>query len=181
MYEYILGVLTSYADGFPVQAEDPIRQVRGGGVPVPMALVPSVLGGMICSYSFTSVACKPYLHEGGRPACLVCDREEVVIGPANEVYDWMNFIKQRCAAMVLLVSGPMLELGSRKGGCTRGVVLGTSQYRVRWSGKTGPTTPLEKGQLGLVRRRKDTNNQPRIRGNRMKLESCSEKEMKIFA
>jgi hypothetical protein len=131
MYKYILGVLTSYAECSPVQGEDPIRKVRGGGVPVPMALVPSVLGGMICSYSFTSVACKPYLHEGGRPACLVCDREEVVIGPANEVYDWMNFIKQRCAAMVLLVSGPMLELGSRKGGCTRGVVLGTSQYRVR--------------------------------------------------
>ena len=75
MYEYILGVLTSYADGSPVQAEDPIRQEqavallscrleRGGGIPVPMALVPSVLGGMICSYSFTSVACKPYLHEG---------------------------------------------------------------------------------------------------------------------
>ena len=65
--------MTSYPDGFPVQAEDPIRQEqavallscrleRGGGIPVPMAWVPSVLGGTICSYSFTSVACKSYLH-----------------------------------------------------------------------------------------------------------------------
>ena len=48
MYEYILGVETSYADGSPVQAEDPIRQEkavallpcrleRGGGIPAPMA------------------------------------------------------------------------------------------------------------------------------------------------
>ena len=48
MYKYILGVVTSYADGSPVQAEDPIRQEqavallscrleRGGGIPVPMA------------------------------------------------------------------------------------------------------------------------------------------------
>jgi hypothetical protein len=97
MYEYILGVLTSYADGFPVQSEDPIRQEqavallscrleRGGGIPAPMALVPSVLGGMICSYSFTSVACETYLHEGGRPPWFVCDREEVVIGAANQCY-----------------------------------------------------------------------------------------------
>jgi hypothetical protein len=97
MYEYILGVVTSYAGGSLVQAEDPIRQeqavallscrlVRGGGIPAPMAWVPSVLGGMICSYSFTSVACKPNLHEGGRPACLVYDREEVVIGAANHCY-----------------------------------------------------------------------------------------------
>jgi len=127
MYEYILGVLTSYAVGSLVQAEDPIRQeqavallscrlVRGGGIPVPMAWVPSVLGGMICSYSFTSVACETYLHEGGRPASLDCDREEVVIGPANVVYDWMNFIKQRCTAMVLRVSSPVLKCGLREGG-----------------------------------------------------------------
>jgi len=56
MYEYILGVVTSYAGGSLVQAEDPIRQEqavallscrleRGGGIPVPMAWVPSVLGG----------------------------------------------------------------------------------------------------------------------------------------
>jgi hypothetical protein len=98
MYKYILGVLTSYVDGFPVQAEDPIRQEqavallscrleRGGGIPVPMAWVHSVLGGMICSYSFMSVACEPNLHEGGRPACLFCGREEVVIGPANHCYN----------------------------------------------------------------------------------------------
>ena len=98
MYEYILGVLTSYADGFPVQSEDPIRQEqavallscrleRGGGIPAPTAWDPSVLGGTISSYSFMSVACGPNLHEGGRPACLVCDREEVVIGPANHCYN----------------------------------------------------------------------------------------------
>jgi len=97
MYKYILGVVTSYADGSPVQAEDPIRQEqavallscrleRGGGVPVPMALVPAVLGCMICSYSFTSVSCEPKLHEAGRPSSFVCDREEVVIGPAKHGY-----------------------------------------------------------------------------------------------
>jgi hypothetical protein len=116
MYKYILGVETSYADGSPVQAEDPIRQERGGGVPVPMALVPSVLGGMICSYSFTSVACKPYLHEGGRPACLVCDREEVVIGPANHCYTWVTSTKECYTTMVLRVSSSVPKCGLRKGG-----------------------------------------------------------------
>jgi hypothetical protein len=98
MYEYILGVLTSYAVGSLVQAEDPIRQeqavallscrlVRGGGIPVPMAWVPSVLGGMICSFSFTSVACKPDLHEAWRPSWFVYYGEEAVIGPANHGYD----------------------------------------------------------------------------------------------
>jgi hypothetical protein len=54
MYKYILGVVTSYADGSLVQAEDPIRQEmavallpcrleRGGGIPVPMAWVPQCL------------------------------------------------------------------------------------------------------------------------------------------
>jgi hypothetical protein len=54
MYEYILGLLTSYADGSLVQAEDPIRQEqavallsrrleRVGGIPVPMAWVPQSL------------------------------------------------------------------------------------------------------------------------------------------
>ena len=97
VYQHILGVLTSYADGSPVQAEDPIRQEqavalpscrleRGGGVPVPMALVPSVLGGMICSYSFTSVSCEPKLYEAGRPSSFVSDREEVVIGLAKHGY-----------------------------------------------------------------------------------------------
>ena len=64
MYEYILGVETSYADGSLVQAIALLscRLERGGGIPVPMAWVPSLLGGMICSFSFTSVACKPYLH-----------------------------------------------------------------------------------------------------------------------
>ena len=48
MYEYILGVEASYADGSLVQGEDPIRKEqavallscrleRGGGIPVPMA------------------------------------------------------------------------------------------------------------------------------------------------
>jgi hypothetical protein len=56
-----------------VQAEDPGRQEqavallscrleRGGGIPVLMAWVPSELCGMICSYSFTSVACEPKWH-----------------------------------------------------------------------------------------------------------------------
>jgi hypothetical protein len=127
MYEYILGVVTSYAGGSLVQAEDPIRQEqavallscrleRGGGIPVPMALVPSALGGMICSYSFTSVACKPNLHEGGRPACLVCDCEEVVIGRANHCYTWATNIKECPTTMVLRVSSPVLKCGLRKGG-----------------------------------------------------------------
>ena len=97
--------MTSYPDGFPVQAEDPIRQEqavallscrleRGGGILIRMAWVPSVLGGMICSYSFTSVACEPNLHEGGRAACLVCDCEEVVIGPANHCHIWVTSTKE---------------------------------------------------------------------------------------
>jgi len=127
MYEYILGVVTSYAGGSLVQAEDPIRQEqavallscrleRGGGIPVPMAWVPSVLGGMICSYSITSVAFEPYLHEDGRPACLVCDREEVVIGRANHCYTWATNIKECPTTMVLRVSSPVLKCGLRKGG-----------------------------------------------------------------
>lgn len=116
MYKYILGVVTGYAGNSLVQAEDPIRQDRGGGVPVPMALVPSVLGGMICSYSFTSVACKPYLYEGGRPACLVCDREEVVIGPANHCYTWVTSTKECYTTMVLRVSSSVPKCGLRKGG-----------------------------------------------------------------
>ena len=94
---------------------------------VPIALVLSVLGGMICSYSFTSVACEAYLHEAGRPSWFVFVCEEVVIGPANPAYVWVTCTKELCTKMVLRVSGPMLKRGSRKGGCTRGVVLGTSQ------------------------------------------------------
>jgi hypothetical protein len=139
MYEYILGVETSYADGSLVQGEDPIRQEqavallscrleRGGGILVPMVWVPSVLGGMICSYSFTSVACETYLHEGGRPASLDCDREEVVIGPANHCYTWMTNTKDCPTKMVLRVSSPVLKCGLRKGGgCTRWFVLGSVQ------------------------------------------------------
>jgi hypothetical protein len=96
-----------------------------------MGLVPSVLGGMICSNAFTSVACVLHLHEAGRPSWFVCDREEVVIGPANYAYVWVTCTKERCTAMVLHVSGSMLELGSRKGLCTRGEVCGTSQNNVR--------------------------------------------------
>jgi len=64
MYEYILGVVASYAEGSPEQAVALLscRLERGGGIPVALAWVPSLLGGMICSFSFTSVACKPYLH-----------------------------------------------------------------------------------------------------------------------
>ena len=69
-------------------------------MPVPMALVPSVLGGMIYSYSFTSVACEAYLHVAGRPSWFVCVREEVVIGTANYVYAWESGTKERCTAMV---------------------------------------------------------------------------------
>jgi len=111
MYEYILGVVTGYVGNSLVQAEGPVRQEqavallscrleRGGGIPVLMAWVPSVLGGMICSYSFTSVACEPNLHEGGRPAFLVCDREEVVVGPANHAYNWIICAKECCTTMV---------------------------------------------------------------------------------
>jgi hypothetical protein len=127
MYEYILGVVTGYVGNSLVQAEGPVRQEqavallscrleRGGGIPVPMAWVPSVLGGMICSFSFTSVACEPNLHEGGRPACLVCDREEVVIGATKHCYTWMNNTKECPTTMVLRVSSPVLKFGLRKGG-----------------------------------------------------------------
>lgn len=66
----------------------------------------------------------------GQPSWFVCDREEVVIGPANHGYNWVTCTKERCTAMVLRKSSPMLKRGSRKGGCTRGVVFGTSQERV---------------------------------------------------
>ena len=69
-------------------------------MPVPMALVPTVLGGMICGYSFMFVACEPNLHEAWKPSWFVCDREEVVIGPANHVYAWESGTKERCTAMV---------------------------------------------------------------------------------
>jgi len=118
--------MTSYAYGSPVQAGDTIRQEmadallascleRGGGIPVPMAWVPSVLGGMICRYSFTSVACVPNLHEAGRPPWFVCDREEGVIGPANHADAWVTCTKERCTAVVIRVFSTMLKRGSRKG------------------------------------------------------------------
>ena len=44
------------------------RLERGGGIRVTIALVPSVLGGMIYSYSFMSMACKPNLHEAWKPS-----------------------------------------------------------------------------------------------------------------
>ncbi len=116
MYEYILGVVTTNVGNSLLHAVGPVRQERGGGIPVPMAWVPSVLGGMICSYSFTSVAFGPNLHEGGRPACLVCDREEVVIGAAKHCYNWVTNTKECPTTMVLRVSSPVLKCGLRKGG-----------------------------------------------------------------
>jgi len=107
--------VTGYVGNSLVHAVGPVRQEqavallscrleRGGGIPVPMALVPSVLGGMICSFSFTSVACEPNLHEGGRPAWFVYSDEEVVVGPANHGYNWVTCNKDHYTAMVLLLS-----------------------------------------------------------------------------
>jgi hypothetical protein len=53
--------------------------------------------------------------------------EQVVIGPVNHAYSWVAFDKEPCTAMILRVSSPMQQRGSREGGDTRGVVLGTSR------------------------------------------------------
>ena len=49
------------------------------------------------------------------PSKFVCVREEVVIGPANPAYVWVSCTKERCTAMVLSISRPVLTRGSRKG------------------------------------------------------------------
>jgi hypothetical protein len=61
--------------------------------------------------------------------------EHVVIGPANHAYTSVAFAKEHCGAMVLLLSSPMPQRGSRKGEGSWGVVLGTSQLRVRMTGQ----------------------------------------------
>ena len=78
--------------------------------------IPLVLGGMISSYSFTAVACGPNLNEPGYPSWFVCHREQVVIEPANHAFAWVACIKERCTAMVLRVSIPIMQPGSLKGG-----------------------------------------------------------------
>jgi hypothetical protein len=53
---------------------------------------------------------------GRGPSWFVCDREEVVIGPANHCYIWVTSNKERYTAMILRVSIPELKCGLRKGG-----------------------------------------------------------------
>jgi hypothetical protein len=40
----------------------------------------------------------------------------MVVGPANHDYVWVAFAKEHCTAMVLLISSPMPQRGSRKCG-----------------------------------------------------------------
>jgi hypothetical protein len=49
------------------------------------------------------------------PSWFVCDRDEVVIGPANPAYARVSCTKERCTPMVLSISRPVLTRGSRKG------------------------------------------------------------------
>ena len=42
--------------------------------------------------------------------------EHLVIGPANHAYFWVAFAKEHCTEMVLLISSPMPQRGSRKCG-----------------------------------------------------------------
>ena len=42
--------------------------------------------------------------------------EQLVIGPVNHAYSSVAFDKEPCTAMILRVSSPMQQRGSRKGG-----------------------------------------------------------------
>ena len=42
--------------------------------------------------------------------------EQLVIGSVNYAYSWVAFDKEPCTAMILRVSSPMQQRGSRKGG-----------------------------------------------------------------
>ena len=88
-----------------------------------MALVPSVLGGMICGYSYKSVACEPNLHEACKPSWFVCVREEVVIGPANHDYAWVTCTRERCNAMVFGYPGQCYSVVHGKAGALGGWFL----------------------------------------------------------
>lgn len=52
----------------------------------------------------------------GHPIWVVYLTEQVVIGTANHAYVWVAFAKEHCTAMVLRISSPMLQRGSRKCG-----------------------------------------------------------------
>jgi len=50
------------------------------------------------------------------PILVVYPAEHLVIGPANHAYFWVAFAKEHCTEMVLLISSPMPQRGSRKCG-----------------------------------------------------------------
>jgi hypothetical protein len=54
------------------------------------------------------------------PILLMYRAEHVVIGPANYTFAWVAFAKEQCTAMVLRVSSPMPQRGSRKCGILGG-------------------------------------------------------------
>ena len=50
------------------------------------------------------------------PILVVYPTEHVVIGPANHSHAWVASANEHCTAMVLLISSPMPQRGSRKYG-----------------------------------------------------------------
>jgi hypothetical protein len=52
----------------------------------------------------------------GDPIWVLYRAEQVVIGPANHGYAWVDFAKDYCTAMGLRVSRPMPQRGFRKCG-----------------------------------------------------------------
>ena len=47
---------------------------------------------------------------------VVYRAEHVVVGPAGHTFVWVAFAKERCTALVLRLSSPMPQRGSRKMG-----------------------------------------------------------------
>jgi hypothetical protein len=54
------------------------------------------------------------------PSWFVCEREEVVIGPANPAYVWVSCTKERCTAMVFGYPGQCLSVVHGKVGALGG-------------------------------------------------------------
>ena len=82
-----------------------------------------------------TLACNHACGWSGHPIRTVYLKEHVVKEPANYPYTWLNLVKEPRTAMVLRVSSMKVQWGLRKRRGALGVVLGTSQYRVRRIGR----------------------------------------------
>jgi hypothetical protein len=87
MYDYILGVVTSYADGsLPPGARRWHPGANGMG---PLSAWRHDLQLLVYVRGVRTVSAL-----GRGPSWFVCDREEVVIGPANHCYIWVTSTKE---------------------------------------------------------------------------------------